>query len=46
MLSEVPFAALSAVLVGGEALSAKTLAGGALIVVASTLAAVAKPRRD
>ena len=46
MLSEVPFAALSAVLVGGEALSAKTLAGGALIVVASTLAAVARPRRD
>jgi len=44
MLSEVLFAALSAALIGGETLSAKTLAGGALIVLASALAARAKPR--
>jgi drug/metabolite transporter (DMT)-like permease len=39
MLSEVVFAALSAVLLGDEVLSARTLAGGAMIVAASLLAA-------
>jgi drug/metabolite transporter (DMT)-like permease len=39
MLSEVLFAALSAAWLGGESLSARTLAGGALIVAASVLAA-------
>ena len=38
LLSEVLFAALSAVLIGGESVSARTLAGGALIVVAALLA--------
>jgi drug/metabolite transporter (DMT)-like permease len=44
MLSEVPFAALSAVVIGGEQLSVRTLAGGAMIVAASALAAFSKPR--
>lgn len=40
MLSEVVFAAASAVLLGGETLSARTLAGGGLILGASVLAAL------
>ena len=45
MLSEVPFAALSAVLIGAESLTARTLVGGAMIVAASALAALSPPRR-
>jgi drug/metabolite transporter (DMT)-like permease len=45
MLSEIVFAAVSAVLIGGETLSARTLAGGALIVAASVLSALAPSRR-
>lgn len=44
MLSEVLFAAVSAALLAGETLSARTLAGGALIVSASVLAAFSAPR--
>jgi drug/metabolite transporter (DMT)-like permease len=44
MLSEVVFAAASAVLIGGESLSARTLAGGALILGASALAALSATR--
>lgn len=44
MLSEVVFAALSAVLIGGETLSARTLTGGALILSASLLAALTAGR--
>ena len=40
MLSEVLFASISAVLLGDETLSARTLAGGGLIVAASVLAAL------
>lgn len=39
MLSEVAFASLSAVALGGEVLREQTLIGGALIVLAATLAA-------
>jgi drug/metabolite transporter (DMT)-like permease len=38
LLTEVLFAALSAILVGGEQLTLRTLAGGAMIVAASALA--------
>lgn len=38
LLSEVPFAAISAVMIGGEAVAARTLVGGAMIVAASLLA--------
>lgn len=44
MLSEVVFAALSAVLLGGEELAVRTVVGGALIVAASALSAFS--RRD
>jgi drug/metabolite transporter (DMT)-like permease len=44
MLSEVVFAAVSAVLIGGETLSTRTLAGGALILGASVLAALGATR--
>ena len=40
MLSEVPFAAISSVLIAGEALGARTLLGGAMIVAAAALAAL------
>jgi len=40
MLSEVLFAAVSSVAVGGEALSARTLAGGAMILAATVLVAL------
>lgn len=40
MLSEVPFAALSSVLIAGEALSPRTLVGGAMIVTAAAMAAL------
>jgi len=43
MLSEIVFAALSSVWLGGEALEPRTLAGGAMIVLAAALAAM--PRR-
>jgi len=45
MLTEVLFASVSATLIGGESLAARTLAGGALIVSASVLAACSAPRR-
>jgi drug/metabolite transporter (DMT)-like permease len=45
MLSEIVFAAVSAVLIGGETLSARTLTGGALIVAASVLSALPPSRR-
>lgn len=38
LLSEVLFAAVSAILIGNEALTLRTLAGGAMIVAASALA--------
>ncbi len=38
LLSEVVFASVSAVLLGGETVSARTLVGGAMIVVAALLA--------
>ena len=44
MLSEVVFAALSAVLLGGEELALRTVVGGALIVAASAMSAFS--RRD
>jgi drug/metabolite transporter (DMT)-like permease len=40
MLSEVVFAALSSALLAGEALSARTLSGGLLIMLAAVLAAL------
>lgn len=46
MLVEVPVAAVSSVLIGGEALSPQLIAGGALIVLASALAALSiRPKR-
>ncbi len=46
MLIEVPVAAISSVLIGGESLGPQLLAGGALIVLASALAALsARPKR-
>ena len=42
MLSEVVFAALSAVLLGGEELAVRTVAGGALIVAASVMSAFSR----
>ena len=47
MLTEVPVAAISSVLVGGEVLSTQVLAGGALIVLASLAAALSmRSQRD
>ncbi|MCL4746051.1 MAG: DMT family transporter [Burkholderiaceae bacterium] len=43
MLSEVVVAAVSAALLGNEALGARTLAGGAMIVAASLLSAFPRP---
>jgi len=43
MLSEIVFAALSSVWLGGETMTPRTLAGGAMIVLAAALAAM--PRR-
>lgn len=40
MLSEIVFAALSSVWIGGESLSLRTLAGGAMIILAAALAAI------
>lgn len=40
MLSEVVFAALSSMAIGGETLSARTVAGGAMILAATALAAL------
>ncbi|MFP5411433.1 MAG: EamA family transporter, partial [Gammaproteobacteria bacterium] len=45
MLSEIVFAALSSVWLGGEALEPRTLAGGAMIVLAAALAAMPRRRR-
>jgi len=45
MLSEIVFAALTSVWLGGESLTARTLAGGTLIVVAAALAAMPRRRR-
>jgi drug/metabolite transporter (DMT)-like permease len=44
MLSEVLFAALSSIALGGEALNARTVAGGALILAATVL--VARTQRE
>lgn len=44
LLSEVVFAALSAVLLGGAALESRTLAGGAMIIGASLWSALAASR--
>jgi drug/metabolite transporter (DMT)-like permease len=38
LLSEVPFAAISAVMIGGESVATRTLVGGAMIVAAALLA--------
>lgn len=46
MLSEVPFAAISAAMIGGETLGTRTLFGGALIVAASAFAAFSRPKPD
>lgn len=47
MLTEVPVAALSSVLIAGETLRPHVLAGGALIVLASLAAALSlRPRKD
>ena len=46
MLSEVVFASVSSVLIAHEALSARTLAGGALIMGAALLAALIPAARD
>lgn len=43
LLAEVVVAALSSALLGNEALTARTLTGGAMIVAASLLAAFARP---
>jgi drug/metabolite transporter (DMT)-like permease len=46
MLVEVPVAAVSSVLIGGESLSPQLIAGGALIIFASALAACSiRPQR-
>lgn len=45
MLSEVVFASASAVLIAHEALSMRTLAGGALIMAAALLAALGRARQ-
>ncbi|MDR0227366.1 MAG: DMT family transporter [Burkholderiaceae bacterium] len=44
MLSEVVFASVSSVLIAGETLSARTLLGGACVVAASLLSALAHAR--
>jgi hypothetical protein len=44
MLSEVLFASVSAVWLASAELPARTLAGGALILLAALLAATARPR--
>ena len=46
MLSEVPFAALSSVLIAGEALATPTLLGGAMIVAAAAMAAMGTQRNQ
>ncbi len=43
MLTEIVFAAGSAVLIGGEALATRTLVGGAMIIASALLASVARP---
>jgi drug/metabolite transporter (DMT)-like permease len=45
MLTEVPVAALSSVLIGGETLRPQVLAGGALIVLSSLAAALSMRSR-
>jgi drug/metabolite transporter (DMT)-like permease len=44
LLTEVVFAAVSAVLIGGEVMTLRTVAGGAMIVAAAALAVLERPR--